>query len=160
MGAAPASAEVVSAAANGFHIRRSVTVPGSAGDAYAAFAKVERWWNPEHSYSGDARRLSLEPRPGGCFCETLPGGGIEHLRVTYADRSKRLVLTGALGPLLYEAVAGVMDVRFEAAGPSTRVTMDYKASGFSAGGADKLAPLVDKVLGQQLARYGTFAGTR
>ena len=50
--------------------------------------------------------------PGGCFCERLPnGGGIEHMRVAFVDPGKRLVLTGSLGPLLYQATAGVMDVQ-------------------------------------------------
>lgn len=151
--AAPASAEVVDSSPNGFHIRHSVTVPIGADAAYSAFAAIGRWWNPEHSYSGDSSRLSLQAAPGGCFCESLAGGGIEHMRVTYADRPRRLLLTGGLGPLLYEAVAAAMDVRFEAEGAKTRVTMTYKAAGFATGGADKLAPLVDQVLVDQMGRY-------
>ena len=54
---------------------------------------------------------SLDPRPGGCFCEPLEGvGGIEHMRVTFVQPDERIVLTGSLGPLLYEATSGVMDV--------------------------------------------------
>jgi len=155
--AAPAHAEVVSSAPNGFHIRHVVTVPVGADSAYSAFAKVERWWNPQHSYSGDASRLSLELTPGGCFCESLAGGGIEHLRVSYVDKPKRLVLTGALGPLLLQAVAGVMDLKFEAVGEGTKVTMDYKAAGFAAGGADKIAAPVDQVLAEQMSRYAASA---
>ena len=33
------------------------------------------------------------------------------MRVTYVDPGKRIVLTGALGPLLYEATTGVMDIQ-------------------------------------------------
>lgn len=150
---APAHAEVVSSAANGFHIRQSVTVPVGAASAYTAFANVKRWWNPQHSYSGDASRLSLQLTQGGCFCETLASGGVEHMRVTYVDIPKRLVLTGALGPLLYEGVSGAMDLKFEASGAGTKVTMNYKAAGFAAGGADKIAAPVDKVLGEQMIRY-------
>ena len=42
------------------------------------------------------------------------------MRVTYVDPGKRIVLTGSLGPLLYEATAGVMDVQFEARSPADR----------------------------------------
>ena len=50
--------------------------------------------------SGNSANLSLALTPGGCFCERFPkGGGIEHMRVTYVDPGKRVVLTGALGPL-------------------------------------------------------------
>lgn len=155
--AAPASAEVVAASANGFHLRQSITVAGSPEAAFAQFGRIGRWWSPDHTYSGDAGRLSLELKAGGCFCETLASGGVEHMRVAYVDRPKRLVLTGGLGPLLYDAVAAVMDVRFAPEGSGTRVTVDYKAAGFAAGGADKLAPLVDSVIGEQVKRFGAAA---
>lgn len=155
---APAAAEVVSASANGFDLRNSVQVPLLPQEAFAAFGRVESWWGKDHSYSGSSDNLRLSLSPGGCFCETLPaGGGIEHLRVTYVDPGKRVVLTGALGPLLYEAVAGVMDVTFSPVPGGTRVTMTYKAAGFASANAARLAPLVDKVLAEQLGSYRDFA---
>ena len=72
------------------------------------------------------------------------------MRVGYVDPGKRVVLTGSLGPLLYEATAGVMDVKFERIAGGTKVTMDYSVAGFANGGADKLAPLVDSVLAEQI----------
>ena len=155
---APATAEVVSAGGNGFEVRNSVDVPLRSQEAFAAFGRPEAWWGAEHTYSGKSGNLAMALSPGGCFCEALPnGGGIEHLRVTYVDPGKRVVLTGALGPLLYEAVAGVMDVKVEAVAGGSRVTMSYKAAGFATGSADKLAPLVDQVLAEQLKRYRDFA---
>jgi hypothetical protein len=157
LSAAPANAEVLSSSSSGFEVRHTATVPVAPDAAFAAFAKVERWWDPAHSFGGDASKLSLDARAGGCFCESLPGGGVEHLRVAFVDKPKRLVMNGALGPLVNLAVAGVMDVRFEPAGAGTRVTLDYKAAGFAAGGAKALAPAVDQVLGQQFTRYAAFA---
>lgn len=155
--AEPASAEVVGASAHGFHLRQSITLAGSREAAFAAFGKIGRWWSSGHTYSGDARRLSLELKAGGCFCETLANGGVEHLRVAHVDRPKRIVLTGGLGPLLYQGVAAVMDVQFAPEGTGTKVTVEYKAAGFASGGADKLAPLVDGVLGEQVKRFGAAA---
>jgi hypothetical protein len=101
--------------------------------------------------------MSLALSPGGCFCERLPnGGGIEHMRVSYIDPGKRIVLTGSLGPLLYEATAGVMDLQFERSAGGSKVTLDYKVAGFANGGAEKLAPLVDSVLGEQFKRYREY----
>ncbi|MBA3526817.1 MAG: ATPase [Sphingomonas sp.] len=154
---AAVEAEVVSSSANGFHLRHSVTLSGPPDSAFTAFGKIEKWWSPDHTYGGDASRLSLQLRAGGCFCEQLATGGIEHLRVTYVDAPKRLVLTGGLGPLLYEAVAAVMDVRIEPSGAGSKLTMEYKVAGFASGGADKLAPLVDGVLAEQMKRYAAFA---
>ena len=156
--AAPAQAEVVSSGPNGFHVRQTMQLVVPQQAAFDAFGQVSNWWNAEHTYSGTAENLSLSLQSGGCFCERFPtGGGIEHMRVTYVDPGKRIVLTGSLGPLLYEATTGVMDVKFERIAGGSKVTLDYKVSGFAEGGADKLAPLVDAVLADQFKRYREYA---
>ena len=155
--ASPAAAEVVSAGPNGFHVRQSLQIVVPTDRAYSGFGRVDNWWNKEHTYSGDSKNLSMALSPGGCFCERLPnGGGIEHLRVSYVDPGKRIVLTGSLGPLLYEATSGVMDMKFERIAGGTKITMDYKVGGFATGGAEKLAPLVDGVLAEQFRRYRDY----
>jgi hypothetical protein len=156
--ATPASAEVVSANANGFHVRQSMQLVVPPELAYDAFGRVGSWWDKEHTYSGDSSNMSLTLSRGGCFCEQLKnGGGIEHLHVSYVDPGKRLLLTGSLGPLLFDATAGSMDVKFDKIAGGTKVTMDYKVAGFANGGAEKLAPLVDSVLGEQFKRYREYA---
>ena len=162
LAATPAAAEVVSVSPNGFELRHTVNLVVKPEVAFASFANVPGWWNEEHTYSGDSKNLSLDLRSGGCFCERIPegGGGIEHLRVTYVDPGKRAVLTGALGPLLYEAVAGVMDVQIKSTAAGSQLTLDYRAAGFAKGGAEKLAPLVDQVLGDQMKRLRAFATSR
>lgn len=156
--ASPAAAEVVASSSNGFQVRHSVNLVIPPARAYAAFAQVGAWWDGDHTYSGKASNLSLTPRAGGCFCEALTnGGGVEHLRVSIAMPGERLVMTGGLGPVVYEAAAGVMDVRFEKIAGGTRVVMDYRAAGFANGGAAAMAPLVDQVLGQQMKGYRAFA---
>ena len=159
--AAPASAEVVASSPNGLHIRHGVELAVPAPDAYRAFTDVGAWWNLAHSYSGEAANLTLTARAGGCLCERLPdGGGIEHMRVAYIVPGERLVLTGSLGPLLYEATAGVMDVQVKSTGSGSQLTLDYRAAGFARGRADKLAPLVDQVLAEQMKRFRAFATSR
>jgi uncharacterized protein YndB with AHSA1/START domain len=154
----PASAAVLNAGDHGFEVQHSVNLVVSQPEAFAAFSQIGKWWNNEHTYSGDAKRMSLQLRAGGCFCEPLDnGGGIEHMRVTFVQPGERIVLTGSLGPLLYEATTGVMDVKFERIAGGTRVTMNYRASGFAKGGAAAMAPLVDQVLGDQMKRYRIFA---
>jgi uncharacterized protein YndB with AHSA1/START domain len=157
--ASPAAAAVRSATPNSFALeyRAELKVPPTR--VYQTVGEVARWWNPEHSYSGKAQNLSLDLRAGGCFCERLAGGGgIEHLKVAYVEPGRRVVLTGALGPLLFEAVNGVMDLTIEprSDGGST-LTMTYRAAGFASGNGDKLAPLVDRVLAEQVARLARAA---
>jgi hypothetical protein len=159
--ASPAAAEVMSASSNGFEVRQTVNLVVPPADAFDAFRNIGAWWDPEHTYSGDAANLSLALVPGGCFCERLPkGGGVEHMRVAYIEPGKHVVLTGALGPLLYEAVTGVMDVQVKTIAGGAQLTLDYKAAGFAKGGADKLAAAVDSVLAAQMKRYRAYATSR
>ena len=158
---APAAAEVVGASANGFEVRQVVPLVVKPEVAFQSFANLPAWWDPQHTYSGKAENLSLALTPGGCFCERFPtGGGVEHMRVTFVDPGKRIVMTGALGPLLYEATAGVLDVQVKSTAGGSQLTLDYKAAGFANGGADKLAPIVDQVLAEQLRRYRRYATAR
>lgn len=155
--AAPAHAEVLHSGAHGFEMRHQLEVAGTPEQALTRFADIGSWWDPEHTYSGKADSLRLTLKVGECFCETLPnGGGVEHMRVAHYAPGKRLTMTGGLGPLLFEATSGVMDVQFATAGARTKVTVTYRAAGFAKGGADKLAPLVDKVLAQQFTRYAAL----
>jgi len=154
----PAAAEVVSADAHGFEVSNSVSLVLPINQAYAAFARPGAWWSDEHTYSGKAANMRLALQPGGCFCETNPeGGGVEHLRVSVVQPNERIVMTGSLGPLLYEAASGVMDVKFERIAGGSRVVMNYRAAGFAKGNADKMAAVVDTVLAEQLRRYRAFA---
>jgi hypothetical protein len=159
--ASPAAAEVVNSNSNGFHVRESVRLVVPQPVAYDAFAKIGSWWNKDHTYSGSGANLSLATTPGGCFCERVPeGGGIEHMRVTYVKPGERVVLTGSLGPLLFEATSGVMDVQFKRIAGGAEVVMDYKAAGFAGADAQKFAPLVDQVLAEQMKRFREFARTQ
>ena len=160
--ATPVAADVISSSANGFHVRETAQVVVPTDQAYDSFTQVGSWWNAEHSYSGDGANLSLSLRPGGCFCEQLPksGGGVEHMRVAYVEPGKRIVLAGSLGPLLFEATTGVMDVKIERVAGGSKVTLDYKVAGFADSNAAALAPLVDGVLADQMRRFRAFAARR
>ena len=153
----PAGAEILSSSQNAFHLRHSVNLVVDSEVALTAFDDVARWWDADHTYSGNSANLSLILNAGGCFCETLPdGGGIEHLRVKYVEPGKRAVLTGSLGPLLYEATTGVMDVQVKSTAGGSQLTLDYKVAGFANGGAERIAGEVDQVLASQLKRYRAY----
>lgn len=154
LAASPAGAEVVSSGPNGFEVRHQATVAMAPDRLWATFADIGRWWNGEHSYSGNAANLKLELRAGGCFCEATPknNGGIEHLRVVYVAPGERAVLSGGLGPLLFEATAGVMDIQVKPAAGGSSLTLTYRAAGFARNNAAAVAKPVDSVLGEQVRR--------
>jgi hypothetical protein len=129
-------------------------VPGDPARAYAAVVAVGKWWDPEHTYSGDAANLSIDPRPQGCWCEKLPGqGGVRHLTVMYADPGKTLRFEGGLGPLQAMGVAGSLAFVFRPAEKGTAVELSYVVGGYNPKGFQDIAAGVDTVLRAQLERY-------
>ena len=159
--AATARADVVETAASGFLVREEATIDAPVDKVYRALTtEVGRWWNPEHTYSGDAANLSIDPRPGGCFCEKLPdGGGVEHLTVAYVAPGKVLRLRGALGPLQGHGVSGSMTWHLAPAASGTKLDLSYSVGGYMQGGFDKMAPAVSFVLGEQLGRLKAYVET-
>lgn len=161
-GFAPAArAEIISAAPAGFSLRHVAEAPGVAPPTvWAALSDVGKWWDPEHTYSGDARNLSLDPVVQGCFCEKLSlYSALEHARVVYAQPAKMLRMVGALGPLQEFGVAGSMTWQIEAAGGGSRITVTYNVGGFADRPLADWAPIVDEVLGVQVKRLGRFLVT-
>jgi uncharacterized protein YndB with AHSA1/START domain len=142
----------------GFTVNLQVTVPAPPDKAYQALVNsIGRWWNSEHSFSGDAKNMYIENRAGGCFCEKLQGGGsVQHMRVVFADPGKTLRLTGGLGPLQTMAVSGSMSWNFAAGEKGTLVTMNYAVGGYLPGGLGALSGPVNEVLSEQMTRYKAF----
>lgn len=156
--AAPAAAEVKTSGNDGFEVEHRAELPVPPATLYRIFGELPRWWSDDHTYSGKAANLSLSLVPGGCWCEKLPrGGGVEHMRVAYVEPGKRIVMTGSLGPLLAQATTGVMQIAIEPTPTGSALVMNYRAAGFFNGGATKLAPLVDQVLGEQMKRITPYA---
>ena len=145
----------------GFVVRYDTTIDAPPARVYEALVRdIGTWWDPEHTFSGDSRNLSLDARPGGCLCETLPGGGgVEHLRVVYADPGRVLRLSGALGPLQGSALVGTLTWTFSEAEGGTHLRMTYAVGGFMEGGLEGIAPAVEVVLTGQMRRLGRYVET-
>jgi uncharacterized protein YndB with AHSA1/START domain len=145
----------------GFLVTFDVDVNAPVAKVYDALVgQVGSWWNPEHTYSHDAKNLSIDPRPDGCFCEKLPnGGGVEHLRVVYVAPREVLRLSGGLGPLQASGVGGSMTWKLTGDGDQTRVQLSYSVGGFIVGGFDKIAPAVESMLREQFERLKLFVET-
>jgi uncharacterized protein YndB with AHSA1/START domain len=159
--AAPmARPEIVDAQVGGFTVRESVTIAASPDRVWGALAHVGRWWDPAHTYSGDAASISIELKPGGFWLESLPeGGGARHMVVVQTRPGRLLRLEGALGPLQAMGVNGHLTLAFEPKAGATTVTQTYDVGGHAQGGLDKLAAPVDHVLTQQLDRLKRYVET-
>lgn len=161
----PGQGVVTASSDAGFVVESSVDVLLAPQAAYALIAAPDRWWSSAHTYSGDARNLRLDPRAGGCFCETWGdgekgGGSVEHAHVVYAAPGRQLRLIGSLGPLQADPVTGILDFRLTPAGQGTRITLSYAVGGYMRGGTQSIAPIVDKVLSEQMAGLKRVADAR
>jgi uncharacterized protein YndB with AHSA1/START domain len=148
-----AAAEVLSVAGNGFEVRETAHIAAQPDKVFAALLVPAHWWNSEHTFSGSAANLVLDARAGGCFCETLPGGGsVEHLIVVYVSPGKTLRLRGALGPFQGLAVDGAMTWSVKSAAGGTDLSLTYSIGGYLKNGFDELSKAADQVLGDQVVR--------
>jgi len=158
---AMAACSAVQVMPNGFIVRHEVTIGAPPAKVYETLlGQVGSWWDSDHTYSGNSTNLSIDPRPGGCFCERFPeGGGIEHMRILYLSPSKSVRMSGALGPLQASGLAGAMTWKFSGTSKETRLELSYSIGGFMDGGFERIGPAVEGMLGQQLQRLKLFVET-
>jgi uncharacterized protein YndB with AHSA1/START domain len=159
--AATAHAEVKSAAVDNFVIVHSKRIEAAPAKVYAALPQVDRWWNGDHSYSGDSANFALKAEAGACFCERWKDGSVEHGRVVMALPDQILRVQAALGPLQGRAVNGMLTFQLkpEDSGKATLLTLTYTVNGASASALDQSAPAVDRVLSEQFQRLGSYIET-
>jgi uncharacterized protein YndB with AHSA1/START domain len=157
---AGAGAEVRDRSSSGFTVKTTVNVAAPPPRVYQELLDPGSWWDKEHTYSGEARNMTLVAQPGGCFCEKVPGGGaVEHGRVINVSTGRMIRISAALGPLQELAVTGTMTWQIDPAaqGKGSTLTMTYAAGGYAPGGLDKLADIVDQVLGRQVQLLKAYA---
>ena len=155
-----ASATAADVTLTGFLVRYQLDIGAPAATVFDALVgHVGSWWNEKHTYSGDSRNLSIDARAGGCFCEKLPNGSVEHMRVIYLKANEALRMTGALGPLQASGVSGAMTWRLLPAASGTQLELTYSVGGFMASGFEAIAPAVEQVLREQADRLKRFVET-
>ena len=148
--------DITSLSERGFEIELAVTCEGEPEEVFKRFTDdVGSWWSADHTYSGDAKNLAIESRPGGRFWERFPdGGGVEHLRVVMVQPGKTLRMSGGIGPLQEFAVSGSLTVIFEEGeDQKTKVRVKYVVGGYSHEGLTRWGIPVDEVLKEQLERF-------
>jgi uncharacterized protein YndB with AHSA1/START domain len=155
------NADVIGSGPGGFSLVREATIDAPRAAVWAAaINEVGQWWNGEHSISGDAANMSIDPKPQGCFCEAIgEHAGVVHLTVTFVNPNVLLRLTGGLGPLGLMGVNGNMTWEFFDEDDGTRVRFSYVVGGYQPEGLDALAEPVDYVIGEALLRLKAHVET-
>ncbi len=168
LGASPLAAEVISEKPEGFVSRQEVIVSASPKDVWLALISPAGWWRSDHTWSGEAKNLTLTPQAGGCFCETIPEvdtpgkftleGSVEHMRVIQAYPEKALRMQGALGPLQSEPVNGILTIAISEVKEGTRIVWEYNVGGSMRYEVPVIAKAVDGVMGAQIAALAKLLG--
>lgn len=166
--AGSAHAEVVATTPLGFSVRESTEVRATPDEAWAQLIRPAEWWSASHTFSGDPANLSLDAMAAGCFCEVLPSavspqaaprGSVMHMMVVYAEQGRALRMTGALGPMQSEGLHGALTITLKPlGGGGTRIGWEYVVGGYMRFAPEQIAPMVDRVLGEQATRLAAKLG--
>ena len=157
----PAPAEIVSRTADGFTLHFAVDLETPPEDVIVSVGKIPEWWDPAHSYTGDAANLSLAFEPGGCWCESLADGArFEHGRVVRIGPT-RVVFDAPLGPLHATATRSDLTFSVDPEDRGWRVAMDFVVEGPGLGAlADPVNGVMDGAFDRfvhQLTHRGSAA---
>jgi uncharacterized protein YndB with AHSA1/START domain len=157
---APVAAETSNVSATGFvsTFREEVKVPPDL--VWKAMVQLPRWWDNQHTYSGQASNMSLDLQAGGCWCERWGDGqSVQHGSVILVQPGRVIRIDAALGPLQELATSGVLTIVTAAQEGKTFLRMTYRVAGNADAGLEKLAPVVDQVIGTQYRRLKALAET-
>lgn len=157
--AAPALAEVKSAAQGGFDVGGTFAIEAPPARVWAVLTAPDAWWSRDHRWF-KASTLSLDLSPGGCWCETAADGRVSrHLETALVEPGSKLVLRGGLGPLQGQGATGglTLEIKAEDEGEGSLLTWAYIVGGYTPGGLEAWAAPVDGVLSAQLANLKAHA---
>lgn len=156
-GGAVAATSDVSATGFVASFRQEVKAPPAR--VFEAMGHIERWWNPAHTYSGDASHLSMPLEAGACFCERWDDGAVMHGRVVMVMRDRVVRVDGAFGPLQALGATGILTLALKVVDGRTVLEASYRVGGPPSAGLDALAPAVDGVIGEQVKRLVSVVET-
>lgn len=149
----PLAAKVDTQSNQHFVVKHEFTVEKPLMSVFQKFKQVDKWWEGDHSFSGDASNLYFDFDKARCFCEQMPNGGfVEHLQVIHVEEMKKVVFSGGLGPLQEHPVNGKLIWQFEAQDNLVKVSVEYRVFGFVVGGMEQWPKAVDFVIGVQVKR--------
>ncbi len=158
--AGPVLAETSGVSPAGFISTFREEVKATPEAVWQSIVQLPRWWSDAHTYSGKASNMSLDSVAGGCWCERWgEGQSVQHGQVALVQPGRVLRMNASLGPLQELGVNGVLTIVTSAQDGKTFLRMTYRVAGNADAGLDKLAPVVDQVIGAQYRRLKELAET-
>ncbi|MEL7448250.1 MAG: hypothetical protein AAFN78_03525 [Pseudomonadota bacterium] len=149
---ASASAEIVSSSETHFVLRHEASSALSAEALWQRLLEPASWWHPDHTYSGSAQNLSLEPRAGGMWRETWDGGSVVHGTVLFVKSGSTLRMNAPFGPLQELGAYTIWTITITSADEGSTVVFDEVSSGPPSAGMAEIAKAVDFVKAEAIRR--------
>lgn len=154
--ATPAAAEVSNRSDNGFSLNYERAVTASDEAILAAVGRPAAWWSDAHTYSGSASNITVDLRPGGCWCEALPGGGVKHAETLLVWPAQRMVRFDApFGPLQSMGAEAVLTMSWTGGASGRTLKWSFVVSG---PGTGAMADVIDGVMSVQFGRLADHLG--
>ena len=152
--ALPAGAEIVAAAPDHYTLRHEASSALSPDALWDRLIQPDIWWHPDHTWSGKAEHLWLNPNAGGLWLESWDGNSVAHGEVLAIVEGKSLRLNAPFGPLQGMGVEVIWTITLEPDEETggTKVVFDEVANGSSASALDRIAPAVDRVKQEAIER--------
>ena len=152
--ALPAFCDVVTATPDNYTLRHEAVSDLEPGAVWDRLIQPSTWWQPDHTWSGRAENLSLDPRAGGLWAEHWDGNEVLHGRVLTVLEGKMLRLDAPFGPLQGTGVTVTWTITLEpdADTDGTKIIFDEVANGSSQSRLAEIAPAVDGVKSEAIAR--------
>lgn len=144
------NAEVITAKPSHFKLELVAESELATEQVWKKLIEPKSWWQSDHTYSGDANNLSLDPVAGGFWREDWQGGSVLHGTVLNIQTNKLLRLSAPFGPLQEMAVETVWTISLTETDTGTRITFEFIANGNEFSALEKLAPAVNYVKGEAL----------
>ncbi|MHC9510927.1 SRPBCC family protein [Kangiella sp. M94] len=153
---ATTKAEVTEVSEQHFVISINIAIDAPSRQVYDQFIQIGQWWQDSHTWFGDASKMTIKPKAGGCFCERNGEQQAVHMTLSQINPGKSVHMTGGLGPLSSLAVNGYMTWNFEATEDNkTKLKLNYRVTGFVNQKTVDWAKAVDGVLMQQVSNLKT-----
>jgi len=106
--------EVLLIAKTGFIVKNKIQVNSDRKVSWRIFTQqVGQWWPSDHTWWGETSTLTIDNYAGGCFCEKNENKSAEHMRISFVDPGKLMLMTGGLGPLQGMGMFGALEWKFE-----------------------------------------------
>ena len=138
-------------------VSRSLTKPTLTADAESRLRRfrssgllVER---RSHSYSGDGKNITIDVKPGGCWCEALKDGGfVRHMTVEQAASRRAPGLQRRLRPArVHGRRSGHMIVSIQAEGRRLARQADLRQSAATIAKTSRTSPRASMVSSTKLS---------